>query len=131
MASSADLIFLAIGYLLLKHAIADFTLQTSYQVSNKVNYGHPGGILHALIHAVLTMPVYFILPAERAAILAITSLEFFIHYHIDYLKECAVGRYGWTPDNTPFWWALGADQLLHNATYLAITAYLFTGMVQN
>ena len=45
MAASADLIFLAIGYLLLKHAIADFTLQTSYQVSNKMNYGHPGGIL--------------------------------------------------------------------------------------
>ncbi|MBY0225053.1 MAG: DUF3307 domain-containing protein [Hyphomicrobium sp.] len=131
MASSANLIFLAIGYLLLKHAIADFTLQTRYQVSNKMTYGHPGGILHALIHAVLTLPVYFIFPSERAVILAITSLEFLIHYHIDYLKECAVSRYGWTPENTPFWWALGADQLLHNVTYLAITAYLFAGIIEN
>jgi len=117
-------ILVAVAYLLLKHMIADFMLQTSYQVSNKMKYGHPGGLLHAGIHAVLTLPVYLILPADREVMLAIGSVEFVTHYHVDYLKERLIQQNNWSSADAPFWWAMGTDQLLHNLTYLGIVAVL-------
>jgi hypothetical protein len=47
-----------------KHAVADFYLQTAYQYSNKGKYGHPGGIIHAGIHAALTPLVCLALVAR-------------------------------------------------------------------
>lgn len=116
--------FVAVAYLLLKHMIGDFMLQTSYQVSHKMRYGHPGGLLHAGIHTVLTLPVYLILPADRDMMLAISSFEFVTHYHVDYLKERLVQQNNWSIADAPFWWAMGTDQLLHNLTYLGIVAIL-------
>jgi hypothetical protein len=104
--------------------IADFMLQTRYQVSHKMSYGHPGGLLHAGIHAVLTLPVYLIIPADPHVMLAIASCEFVIHYHVDYLKERLVLLNNWSAVDAPFWWAFGTDQLLHNLTYLGIVAFL-------
>jgi kynureninase len=37
----------AVAVLMLKHAVADFYLQTPYQYLNKGTYGHPGGFIHA------------------------------------------------------------------------------------
>ena len=37
----------AVAVLMVKHALADFYLQTPYQYLNKGTYGHPGGLLHA------------------------------------------------------------------------------------
>src|SRR3970040_1352534 len=51
----------AVAVLMFKHAVADFYLQTSYQYLNKGKYGHPGGIIHAGIHAALTPLVYLVL----------------------------------------------------------------------
>lgn len=124
MGGGDALLLAAMGYLLLKHMIADFMLQTRYQVAHKVSYGHPGGLLHAAIHAVLTLPIYLILPAEPHVMLTITAVEFAIHYHVDYLKERFVVLHNWTTADAPFWWAFGTDQLLHNLTYLAMVAVL-------
>ena len=51
----------AVAVLLVKHAVADFYLQTPYQYLNKGIYGHPGGLLHSGIHVVLTPLVYLVL----------------------------------------------------------------------
>ena len=40
--------------LLVKHFVCDFVVQTPYQIMNKGRYGHPGGLLHAGIHAAAT-----------------------------------------------------------------------------
>ena len=45
-----DGMLLGLAYLMAKHALADFFLQTKYQWANKGRYGHPGGLLHAAIH---------------------------------------------------------------------------------
>jgi hypothetical protein len=37
----------AVAVLMVKHAVADFYLQTPYQFLNKGKYGHPGGFIHA------------------------------------------------------------------------------------
>lgn len=120
--SPADTIVLAITYLLVKHAIADFMLQTSYQWKNKGRYGHPGGILHALIHATFSAPVLLIMPAPTLiAGGALLLGEFLIHYHIDWIKEQTVKLLSIPFGSAPFWWAIGIDQIAHSLTYSAMT----------
>jgi hypothetical protein len=110
--------------LLSKHLVFDFFLQTTYQVQHKGIYGHPAGIVHAGLHALGTTPVFLWLPPSAALAAAIVVGEFVVHYHIDWAKEQIVKRQAWTPEHSPFWWAIGVDQFLHGLTYLAIVALL-------
>ena len=94
----------AVAVLMLKHAVADFYLQTPYQYLNKGTYGHPGGCIHAGIHAVLTPFVYLVLvPSSLLLVLAITIGEFAVHYHVDWMKEQVMHRNGWTAHDRGFW----------------------------
>jgi Protein of unknown function (DUF3307) len=125
MPKLAILTLAAIAVLMFKHAVADFYLQTPYQYLNKGTYGHPGGFLHAGIHAALTPFVYLILvPSSLLLVLGITLAEFAVHYHVDWFKEQVMQRNGWTTTDRGFWCALGTDQLVHGLTYLAIVAAL-------
>ncbi|CAA2139323.1 DUF3307 domain-containing protein [Hyphomicrobium sp. ghe19] len=111
----------AITYLLVKHAIADFILQTDQIFRQKGSYGAPGGLWHALIHILLTAPVFLLFPGGGRGLAAVLLAgEFIVHYHIDWTKEQIVRREGWTPKDKYFWWALGIDQLLHGLTYVVI-----------
>lgn len=111
----------AVTYLLVKHAVADFILQTDVIFRQKGNYGAPGGIWHALIHILLTAPVFWLFPGGSAGLAAaLLAAEFIIHYHIDWTKEQIVRSHGWTGKDTFFWWALGLDQLLHGLTYVGM-----------
>lgn len=115
------LVLLAMAYLLTKHAVADYFLQTRFQWRNKGTYGHPGGLLHGALHAALTAPVFLILPAATTGLaLLILGGEFLVHYHIDWAKERFVMARGLTPSGAWFWHAIGIDQLLHGLTYVAI-----------
>jgi hypothetical protein len=125
MPKIALLILAAVAILMLKHAIADFYLQTPYQYLNKGIYGHPGGFIHAGIHTALTPLVYLVLlPGSLLMAGGIALGEFLLHYHIDWAKEQITRRNGWTTQDGGFWHALGTDQLLHGLTYLAIVAVL-------
>lgn len=111
----------AITYLLVKHAIADFLLQTDLIFRQKGSYGAPGGLLHALIHILLTAPVFLLFPGGGPGLaVALLTAEFIVHYHIDWTKEQIVRHESWSPKDKLFWWALGIDQLLHGLTYVAI-----------
>ena len=125
MPQLALIVLAAVAILMLKHAIADFYLQTSYQYLNKGIYGHPGGIIHSAIHVALTPLVYLVIaPASLLLVLGIAGAEFVLHYHIDWLKEQITHRNGWTAQDRCFWFALGTDQLVHGLTYLLIVAAL-------
>lgn len=127
MPDIAQTILAAMGVLLLKHYVADFVLQYPYQFKNKGRYLHPGGILHSLIHIMLTIPVFAVLaPESWQAAAAILAGEFLIHYHVDWTKEQVIRRTGWTSAMPGFWRALGADQLAHGLTYVAILWALLT-----
>jgi hypothetical protein len=118
-------ILLGVIVLSVKHTIADYFLQTSYQFTNKGIYGHPGGILHSGLQAILTLPVYLILPASSALlVLGILAGEFVVHYHLDWSKEKLVKRFGLTQEDPWFWHLFGLDQLGHMLTYVAIIAIL-------
>lgn len=108
----------------IKHFLCDYPLQTAYQLHNKGTYLHPGGIIHAGLHAVFTMAAFLIAPPAFALGLAIVVGEFLLHYHIDWAKEQVLRRTGWQASQREFWWAIGVDQLLHQLTYIAIAALL-------
>lgn len=115
------LVLAAMAYLLIKHCIADFLLQTENQRRGKGVYGATGGIAHSATHILLTAPVFLILPdvgiGTAAALLA---GEFVVHYHLDWSKDQILRRNGWTTRDTAFWWALGIDQLAHGLTYVGL-----------
>ena len=115
----------AVAVLMVKHALADFYLQTPYQYLNKGTYGHPGGLLHAAIHMALTPFVYLVLlPGSLLLAGSIALGEFLVHYHVDWLKEQNLRRNELTTQTPGFWHALGTDQLIHGLTYLVIVAVL-------
>ncbi len=119
--TATESVFVGLGYLLVKHAIADFFLQTQYHRANKGRYGHPGGLLHAAIHVAMSAPVLLILaPPSLDYAAAVLGAEYLIHYHCDWTKEQVVKRAGWTPTTDKFWRAMGLDQLVHGLTYVGM-----------
>ena len=117
--------FIGLAYLAAKHAIADFFLQTKYMYANKGTYGHPGGLLHVLIHLGLSAPLLWILPPPSAIYGALVlGAELAVHYHCDWAKEKIVKSNGWTFTNDNYWRATGIDQLVHGLTYIAMVRAL-------
>lgn len=108
----------------LKHFLCDFVLQTPYQFMNKGKYGHPGGIIHAGLHALTSVPIFYLIRPGWAVAAAVVIGEFIVHYHIDWLKEQTVKRKRLKFPQAEYWWAFGADQGLHQITYLAMAAVL-------
>jgi len=113
-----------LAILQIKHFACDYTLQNSYQLLNKGTYMHPGGLLHAGLHALFTLPAFLVVAPMLALGLGIVLGEFVVHYHIDWCKEQVIRRTGWAPTQPQFWWAIGFDQLLHQLTYIVIVALL-------
>ncbi|MFN3169791.1 MAG: DUF3307 domain-containing protein [Hyphomicrobiales bacterium] len=111
-----------------KHFLFDFVFQSDWQVRNKGRYGHPGGLVHAGLHALGALAVgvvaalFGVIGLATALILALA--DGVIHYHIDWTKAQIARRMKLTPDRHGFWIALGADQAAHYATYLALVTWL-------
>lgn len=140
-----------LGLLTIKHFIADFPLQTAYQYTNKGKYGHPGGILHAGIHAIFTVvcvvvTMYFFgapnLPHTISILFGSAMIDFLVHYHCDWAKVRLTHHFGWASmgvdDNgrkclriydNKYFIALGADQLVHGLTYVGIIAYVILALL--
>lgn len=111
-----------IGALFTKHFFCDFLLQVPYHYLNKGTYGHPGGISHALIHALGTSTALFLFVNDLQLLALLCLFDLLIHYHIDWAKMKINKIAGWTATTSEyFWWLLGLDQLLHALTYIFIT----------
>lgn len=108
-----------IALLFAKHFIIDFPLQNKYQWSNKGTYGHPGGLLHAGLHAFGTLLIFNFVAPVAAIYLAV--MDGIVHYHIDWAKMNLNARMGWGPNtHEQFWWLLGLDQFFHAVTYVGL-----------
>jgi hypothetical protein len=108
------MILTALTLLVIKHFYVDFVHQTYEHVQHKGTYGHPKGLEHSAWHGTLTALVFWIwLPPIDALFLGL--VDFFLHYHIDYVKI----RYG-ERDHTDkrYWIHFGLDQLAHTLTYI-------------
>lgn len=128
MSHQLALVFIGLVIFQVKHFICDYLLQTTYQYSNKGTYGHPGGILHAGIHAAGSLPAILIFTPSLPMMAAIVIGEFVVHYHIDWLKQTVDSRMNWTPQQAQYWHIFGADQLLHQLTYVVILGVLAGGL---
>lgn len=108
--------------LLTKHFIVDFLIQPSWMYLNKGNLRHPGGWVHAGLHAGVTLYILLAFHVPYAGLLA--WMELFLHYGIDYAKVNINLRTGWKPTTSEyFWMLLGLDQYLHQLTYLVILLF--------
>lgn len=127
MTEPIQLVLAALLVLQAKHFVADFVLQSPYQFLNKGKYGHPGGLLHAGIHALGSTLAFFVLAPSWLLGGAIVIGEFVAHYHIDWMKERTTRVRQWVFPQAEFWWAFGADQAFHQATYAVIAGLLAWG----
>ena len=107
----------------IKHFVADFVLQTEQMVKEKGTYGAKYGILHSLVQSVGT----FLAFAWMHPVLGILTafVDFLAHYHIDWLKMNINRWRGLTIQDYEFWVWLGADQLAHQLTYIALVGWIF------
>ena len=118
-------ILLLLLLLQIKHCYADFVLQTYMQTVKKGVWLDPIGISHTVDHVYCTLIALlifcFVVPISAGAILLTAFVEGIVHYLVDFTKV----KYG-SKDNTKplFWTQFGLDQLAHQATYLAMVAYL-------
>lgn len=129
MLTDTTILFVILG-LQTKHFLADFVLQTPYMLQSRSTYGHPGGILHGLVHGLGSALVFLCVPVTLVWLLALILCETVVHYHIDWLKDKISNKMKWAPENRDFWIAHGLDQLLHQATYIAMVAlYLHSAQV--
>jgi len=116
--------------LIAKHFVADALLQYPYQYLNKGTFLHPGGLLHAGIHGILTAYCFFQYPPE--VILIVASIDTVLHYFIDYAKMNLSAYFKWSEydaedgrsflkiyDNN-FFIILILDQCLHMLTYVLL-----------
>ena len=141
MVTTPALMALAV-MLFLKHLLADGPLQTSYQVKHKGTFLHPAGLMHAFIHAALTVvcliawATYYAIDLGFVTLLLIAALaaaEFVIHYFADFAKVQVDRRFKWSRmeitengeaalvivDNQ-FFIAFLVDQTIHSLTYIVI-----------
>ena len=104
-----------------KHFVADFILQTKWIAHGKeARHGWFTPLaVHVLGHAVLTLAIALAV-APRLWWLAVVDLV--IHASIDRAKSLT-GQWGkWGVEDSAYWWLLGFDQFLHQATNIALTA---------
>lgn len=101
-----------------KHLIVDWLWQPQYEWHNKGTYGHWGGVRHALKNSVGTGACFVLFVSPVFAVI-IMLIDFVIHYHVDWAKMNINKAQGWGPlTHNEFWWLTGADQFLHQGTYL-------------
>jgi hypothetical protein len=129
MSQETALVLWALLALQAKHFLCDFVLQTAYQVRTKGIYGHLGGFIHSGLHIAGTIPALVILGAPLRAAILILIVEFAIHYHADWAKAAIDRTYRWGTQDQRYWILFGADQFIHQLTYLGIVYVLLTGMI--
>lgn len=122
--SASWLLLTTLIWLQTKHFIADYVLQPAWIIHGKGNLLEPGGYVHAIIHAVATMPILWFSTLDVTSIMVVGIAELVIHFVIDHVKAVHGRYYPQRVDRRAFWVLHGIDQLAHHLTYSAIIALL-------
>ncbi len=120
MDAESGMLLMAMTLFAAKHFVADFALQTRWMLRGKGIYGHPGGVAHAGLHMLGSLPALAVLGLAPIAILLLVLAEGILHYLIDWGKEQLTQRLGTSPQDRKVWLLLGVDQLLHYLTYIGL-----------
>jgi hypothetical protein len=108
----------------IKHWYIDFVNQSTEEVHGKGIYGNWQGIKHSLKHGIATAFIFFLTDIALSDVILLGILDFVIHYHIDWTKININKKHGYTVEMPQFWAWLGADQLAHQLTYIAMIGLL-------
>lgn len=127
MNSATMLLLIALALFQVKHFLCDFVFQSLWQVNNKGTYGHIAGFVHAGLHAIGSVPAMLVLTQSPAFIAAVCLGEFAIHYHTDWSRAQIDTRFALTEKDHAYWVIFGADQLVHQLTYLGMIYVLEAG----
>ncbi len=103
-----------------KHFIADYLLQPAWMLEGKGDLRCIGGYAHAGIHAVGSLPAYLIVGLGLAETVWLMAAEFAVHYAIDFGKANLSSHVHAGPDTRLYWSLHGADQLMHQLTYVGL-----------
>ena len=126
LAPDVSTVLLFLGALQVKHFICDGPLQSKAMVDEKRRYGARLGLIHSAIHGFGALIVVVMFIGFVPLAFALALLDALIHYHVDFTKENVVSKMGWTVAQSPFWWAMSFDQMLHQMTYLAMAILAFS-----
>ena len=116
-------LFWALAILEAKHFLADFVLWRGNAETDSV-YGHRRGLAHAALHAVLSLPAILIFTRSVELIAPIAAVEFYAHYHLDFLRAWIIKGRGLQPGDARYGIVFGAGQFGHQMTYVLILAVL-------
>jgi hypothetical protein len=106
-----------------KHLLADYLFQTDWMVHGK-NRERDWLVplsAHAGVHALGTLVIVLV---ANPAFWWLAPVDFVIHAAIDRGKAIVVRGLKLTPNDTGFWWAIGADQSLHQIVHFAYVIVL-------
>lgn len=113
-------ILLAMAAFEIKHFVCDFALQNSWMIGKKGRYFHPGGLIHAGLHILGSLPALLLLTRAPKLIAMILAAEFIVHYHADFFKAKLDGHLQLRSDTNAYWIVFGLDQLIHQMTYITM-----------
>lgn len=99
-----------------KHFICDFVLQDAEMAESKGVYFNKLGLSHSVHHAIGTFIVCVLFLNPLWAII-LSIVDFFIHYHIDWIKMKFGPR---SYKDKHYWVWFGADQFIHQLTYILL-----------
>ncbi len=115
-----DSIFILLALLFVKHWYIDFVNQSAEEVAGKGTYGNAHGVMHSIKHGLGTALVFWLFLSDPLMAIMLGVIDFALHYHIDWAKMNINRRWSYTIEQLQFWAWLGADQLAHSLTYLAL-----------
>lgn len=118
-------LLLLLGAFQVKHFLGDYVFQNAYILDHRRIWGHPGGLLHVLVHAALSLPILVVAGAHGWLLAALVLGEALFHYHVDWVKDSWIHQAGWTTSDKQYWWLTGVDQMLHQLSYLVIAGLAF------
>lgn len=107
-----------------KHFLGDYVFQNAFILNHRRIWGHPGGVLHVGVHAVLTLPILMVAGVSGWLLALLVAGEALFHYHVDWVKDSWIHRAGLTTSDKQYWWFTGIDQALHQLSYLVIAGLI-------
>lgn len=118
------------AFILTMHFICEFVLVWAYQYENGHIYGHPGGLIHTLIHATGLFTVLGFILGGSNFIAILVLLVSIVHYHLTWItlkalkgaKESKCFRRLFDAQ----WWVIGFDQWAHHMVYCGILLAIHT-----
>ena len=118
-----SVLLIALILLQIKHFLADYYWQADWMLEQKAQYGRLGGIAHASLHAILSLPALVVAAGGWDSLLAVILFaEFLLHYHIDWYKLKLRDQRKAENTDRFFWLLVGLDQLAHQLTYVGMIA---------